>query len=297
MIKSQISFRQHISAVGPPRKKEISLLEINKPSFDFKKHFQKDLIAAFNNWWVCRKIKPWTLDDCMIIDAATPMRYSFSQFEISELEKLFKLANKISEILSHEEEIKKVVIGVNINHKKGNVHLDKILLRLHLHVLGFRAKEMKEMKSVGLDELEERQPGTLKCFFDPKLKEFQRELLPTLENLLSKYAVAAKIEKDKIAVRIKFSRGKKLLLETWFSKFVWAIDRVIDKKFSGLSYSFCLTFSQGKMTLSLAPRSVFGKGILETLGIILTRDETKSIPKNKLRKREDFFEKIKQKIL
>lgn len=285
MTEIQKNFRVHRSLTGNSgsRGDKITLAQINVPSFDFKAQFREDLILQKDNWWIVKKSQPWAIYDCMIVDPGERQRSSFAQFSIEEIRSLFNLAVKVANILQNEG-LTRIIIGANINHGIESSHLDKVLLRLHLHVLGFSNDELTKMQEISLNELKRKDPGIKNYLFDPRLAEFEEKILPIL---------GSESVKSDFGINVDLRGGLDTIARADFSALVRKIDREIARQFSVLSYSFCLNL-EDKVTLTISPRSVFGKGVLEAIGIILKRDDSASISPRDQEKREKFFEKVKE---
>lgn len=283
MAEDQSLFRVHTTPIG----KNVGepLAEINRRDFDFKSHFKRDLLVASGQWWAVQKTKPWSVLDCMVVDSDDDVRSSFSQFSLEEVASLFVLANKIARI-EKKGGAEKLLIGANINHEKHNTHLDKVLLRLHLHVVGFLPEEMAAMRELPVRELKEKGDGVMDFLFDPQLERFQKEMTACYpdEAINSSLGVSFEFVSDSLSAP-----------SNSFYEFVLDLDKKISEIFPGLSYSFCVEgIGTVNLRLTVSPRSIFGKGVLESVGIILRRDENKEISSENLAKRNKLFKKIKE---
>ena len=287
-------FKIHFSPTknSGSQSKKVTLDEINQQGFDFKAHFRPDLLFEDNNWWICRKAKPWAALDCMIVDSSAEIRSSFDEFDEGGLSRLFYLCRKTTDIISSFENVEKVIIGANINHRRAGLPLDEVLLRLHLHVLGISLGEIEKMTEVNLDELEKRDPGAKDRLIDPKSEGFCRRLENPIAEIFKDNSISANPEAGGMGIKFLFPEGLEIFNREGFARAIRKIDILIQKKFPDISYSFCFLQDSGKLSLALAPRSVFGKGVLEAIGIVLMRDETETISGEGRRKREEFFTEI-----
>jgi len=288
MTEIQNKFRIHRSPTANSGScgKKVPLAQINAPDFDFKAQFQPDLLVKKSDWWVVKKSQPWAICDCMIIDTGERQRSSFAEFSQDELCSLFNLAEKIAGVLKRRG-VKKIIIGANINHEIESTNLDKVLLRLHLHVLGFSDDELSKMEEITFEELEKENPAIENYLFDPMLEKFKEKILPIL---------GSGSAKSSLGISVNLAGDLNAITKRDFCDEVRKVDREIAKQFPALSYSFCLDCSD-KIALTLSPCSVFGKGVLEAIGIILKRDDGVGISPEDQTKREEFFEKVRKEIL
>lgn len=280
------SFLVHISPTKGARAKSVPLEQINETGFDFKNHFKQDLLTARDHWWAVAKLEPWSTIDCMIVDSGEKIRSSFSSFSLREISTLFETAKQLTK-LAENEGAQRIIVGANINYEKNNLHLDKVLLRLHLHIVGFLEKELDAMESVSIENLKNKQEDILNYLYDPLLEKFKKAIVGGFPR---------EAHDAELGVKFNFKGGFDKLGEESFCAFVINLDRKIYELFPYLSYSFCLEKSEDDLILTVSPRSVFGKGVLEAIGIILKRDKEKTISKENFQFRDDFFKKIKEKI-
>lgn len=269
-----ILLKEHVAPESSGEDK-VSVEEINAAGFDVKSHFAKDTIATIGNWLVTRKSKSWGLFDLMVLDSATEVRQTFAEFSREELESLFNICLTTA-VLLREQKVEKIYIGANINH--GFSDKKDVFKRLHMHVLGLRKIDFDKMTETNLSSLEEKSRGASDLIIDPMVDQFAQKMTEKFSEC-RKYRFG-------VCFEIKEVSAESL------SEKMDQIDRSISSLFPGLSYSCCLVLSSESARVNITPRSVFGKGVLESEGILLRRSKELDFSKEELQLRDSFFNDV-----
>ena len=259
-----------------------SLRDINRPDFDMKSHFTNDILTEIGNWIVANKTKSWGVNDLMVVDSGQKIRRSFDQFSREEIIELFKICLAGVDALK-EMNVQKIFVGANINHDFQDNN--EAFLRLHLHVLGLTKDDFAKMKEVKLDELVKNGLNR-DLILDPAIDKFKKSLLGELNDIFGgalKYEFGIRFSLDNIDPEILADNIK-------------IIDQKIAKVFSSLSYSLCLVIDSSKVHLNISPRSVFGKGVLESEGILLKRDKNIKFSTEQKKEKIEFLKKTYEKL-
>lgn len=275
--------------------KDVSIGGINSSSFNFKEHFEKSKIAEVGRWWVCKKTKPWSIHDVMIIDSGDKFAQSFADLSKKELKEFLILIFNIAEYLQSKK-IDKIVIGANINQFRNSCDPESIQ-RIHIHVCGFDTETLQAMESVEKGELKEAsgRDGTI----------FDDELIGIFKQHFEKEHHRFEYEYTDFDYGYRFEIGTNLaeLKTDNFANFIYKLDEVIKTIYQDirlnpmlkdrfLSYAFSATIDNGRLQMYLSPRSVSGRGVLESLGIILFRDLAKDLTLEQYDLRDRFFNNL-----
>lgn len=268
--------KTHISPVESPSDgKGLRLEEINDAGFDIAEGLKSDTVYRTDNWLVANKTQTWALMDLMIVYCGEGLPLSFSDLGLAKLKELFAICSVCVSIIRGKCPVS--YIGANINHS-----LDpQSFSRLHLHTMGFTREEIADQVSVSDQEL-----------------AYEMNLIT--DSMVERFALALS---DKLgAKRYEFGLTKELkfgpdeIKSEDFCREIKEIDEQIKKSFGDMAYSFCLKLESDKVTLNLVPRSVFGKGVLESDGIILRRTDEKKFTKQQLEGKLEFVSEIRRNL-
>lgn len=257
----------------------VSACDLNRDSFDLKSHLINDTVCSAGDWLVVNKIKSWGVLDLMVVDGGREVRSSFDKFSRSEIVDLFKVCICGIDVLKAMS-AKKIFVGANINH--GFKGQRNAFLRLHLHILGLTKSDFDKMKSVKLGELEREKKGIRDLILDPLMEQFKCKLTDDFAGILGG------VHKYEFGLRFNLNK----LDAEGLTDAISVIDARIAKKFPELSYSFCIVIEGERAHLNISPRSVYGKGVLESEGILLKRDKYLDFNEEELAHRLDFFNRI-----
>lgn len=274
---------------------DVSIAEINSENFDFRGHFSKDVIAQRGRWWVCKKSKPWSIHDVMVVDSSDNFARSFGDLAKRDLQELFDLIYLMADYLRNNR-MDKVVIGANINQFLHSCDPESIQ-RLHVHLCGFGEEEIASMERIKKDELSEKSGRSANIFDDDLVESFKRYFKKEDHKFEYNYC--------DFDYGYCFDLGNSLgeLKTEGFTTFIHNLDNYIKNIFEEirsqnvlsdrfLSYAFTITYELGELKFYMSPRSVSGRGVLESLGIILARDLAKDLALEQYDLRDRFFHKL-----
>jgi hypothetical protein len=266
--------KKHISPIESPSEGEkLKLEEINDANFNPVEGLRPDIIYRTGNWLVANKTKTWSLLDMMVVYCGRGIPLSFDDLRGGDLRKLFNICSACASIIKQSCPV--VYIGANINH---SFNPDSFL-RLHLHVMGFTPGEISNQLVI-----EQKDFSSQKALItDPMVGKFN-------ETLSEKF----KAQKYDFGLTKQLEFGFDEIKGRRFCKMIKRIDAQIKNTFGGTAYSFCLKFENDKTTLNLVPRSIFGKGVLESDGIILERTREKKFTRKQLETKLAFVIKVRQ---
>lgn len=266
--------KKHISPIESPSEGEkLKLEEINDANFNPVEGLRPDIIYRTGNWLVANKTKTWSLLDMMVVYCGRGIPLSFDDLRGGDLRKLFNICSACASIIKQSCPV--VYIGANINHSFN----PKSFLRLHLHVMGFTPEEISNQLVIAQKDL----LGQKALITDPMVSKFNEALSERFKAQKYDFGLTKQLEFgfDEI-------KGRR------FCKMIKRIDAQIKNTFGGTAYSFCLKFENDKTTLNLVPRSIFGKGVLESDGIILERTREKKFTRKQLETKLAFVIKVRQ---
>lgn len=268
--------KTHISPVESPSDgKGLKLKEINDAGFDIAEGLKSDTVYRTDNWLVANKIQTWALMDLMIVYCGEGLPLSFSDLGIAKLKELFAICSACAPIIRGKCSV--AYIGANINHS-----LDpQSFSRLHLHAMGFTKEEIADQVLVSDQDL----PREMNLITDPMVERFALALSDKLRAKRYEFGLTKELEFGLDGIKSED-----------FCREIKEIDERIEKSFGDMAYSFCLKFESGKATLNLVPRSVFGKGVLESDGIILRRTGEKKFSKQQLEAKLEFVNEARQNL-
>jgi len=260
-------------------KTSVSVSDFNRDGFDIKSHLACDTLAVVNNWLVVKKTKSWGVLDLMVVDGGKEVRSSFDKFSRDQIVDLFEICLCGVNIL-RQMQVEKIFVGANINH--GFKDQKDAFLRLHLHILGLREGDFAKMRSVRLGDLSLADNKVRELIVDPLLQEFKVSLIDDFTDILkgaTEYQFGLRFDLDGFDAEV-------------LADAIGKIDNLIAKKFPSLAYSFCIVSQANKQYLNISPRSVYGKGVLESDGILLRRNKDLRFSRDELEERNKFFAKI-----
>ncbi len=266
--------KKHISPIELPSEGEkLKLEEVNDANFNPVEGLRPDIIYRTGNWLVVNKTKTWSLLDMMVVYCGRGLPLSFDDLRGGDLRKLFNICSICASIVRQSCSV--AYVGANINHSFN----PESFLRLHLHVMGFTPEEISNQAIIAQDDV----PNQKALITDPMVGKFNEALSEKFEAQGYDFGLTKQLEfgLDEIG-------GRR------FCKMIKRIDDQIKNTFGGTAYSFCLKFETDKTTLNLVPRSIFGKGVLETDGIILERTSEKKFTHEQLETKLEFMIKIRK---
>lgn len=254
----------------------VSASDLNREDFDVRSHLDSDTLGAIDDWLIVNKVKSWGVLDLMVVDGGHGVRSSFDKFSKSQITNLFEICLCGMTVL-RAMNVQKIFIGANVNH--GFKNQQDAFLRLHLHILGLRKSDFAKMKPIQLSNLTGKDDRIKDLILDPLLEEFQEALVGEFNGVFGgaeKYQFGLRFNLDSIDAEL-------------LSDAIYKIDSRIADKFPSLSYSFCVVFEEDRIHLNISPRSVYGKGVLESEGILLKRSSDLKFSPDELQERNKFY--------
>lgn len=275
-----------------PKDDGLKVDDINRKDFDFKGHFKGDVIAEFGRWWLCAKAKPWSLHDLMLIDSSDDFARSFSDLSSKEVQNLFDIVSSVA-CEFNGEEAEKLIVGANINQFDNSCDPESIQ-RIHIHICGFTKQEVSGMQEISKENICRLTGKDNAIFDDPIIAVFKNQ--PANFDL----------PKTNFDYGYKFDVGTDIseLATEKFADFIIDLDRKTkaiyisiseSDDFKFLSYAFTITKAQ-RVEFLFSPRSISGRGVLESMGVILCRDLEKEFSQEQYELRNKFIEKISRKF-
>jgi len=260
----------------------VSVDEINSDNFCLFKHFEKDTVAQLGRWRICYKANPWTVRDLMIIDESEKYARSVSDLNCVDLQQLAEIIVTAINVLKGDSLVKMIVVGGNI-YPYEKFSDPESIARLHLHVCAFTQEEINKFSKV------------------PK-KSFSQFNDKIIEDFISKFEISQNALQYPFGIKAEIDVINKdslvKVLKDIDLKSISALDKINKTgRYAIASYSFAIKIDGGKVELFISAKSVNGRGVLESLGIVLKRD-SKLVPDGHFYSvRNNFLKKVKEEIL